>query len=89
MADATTANNPTGDRTLITETETFSTSFSPLNIHRYDSQIDLNSYYINYIDDPSVQLDLITLENKTSTSVIDENSCRVVVTQLPEEVTKF
>ncbi|CAF4051551.1 unnamed protein product [Rotaria sp. Silwood2] len=80
---------PTGDSTLITETGTISNSFAPFNIHKHDSQIELNNYYINYIDEPLVQSKLKTIEmneNLTATSIIDENSCRLEVSQLPEEI---
>ncbi|CAF0912352.1 unnamed protein product [Rotaria sordida] len=90
MTETTTTNIvPNVDSTLITETEILSNSFVPINIYRHDSQIELNNYYINYIDDRLVQSELKTVEmndNLTSMSVIEENSCQLEVSQLPEEI---
>jgi hypothetical protein len=87
MVDKTPTNIPTDDPTLIIENET-----TPLNIHRHDSQIEINNYYINYIDDLSIQSELKRLEineDRTSMSIIEKNSCRLEVSQLVEEVIKF
>ncbi len=89
MVDITPANNPSDDLVLITEPEIISTSFVPLNIHRRDSQIELNNYYINYIDDLSIPSEFKTLETNddiTSMSMNEENSCQLEVSQLLEEV---
>ncbi|CAF0728517.1 unnamed protein product [Rotaria sp. Silwood1] len=90
MTEATTTNIvSTIDSTLITESETLSNSFAPFNIHKHESQIELNNYYINYIDDSLVQSESKTIEmneNLTSMSVSKENSCRLEVSQLPEEI---
>jgi hypothetical protein len=62
----------TNDSMLLTK----SPSVTSINMHRHDSQTEMNNYYINYIDD------------RTSMSVIEENSCRLEVSQLVEEVIK-
>jgi len=86
MTDTTSTNIPTDHSPLITETETTSTSFASLNIHRHDSQIEINNYYINSVDDLSVQSQFKTLEKN---SIIEENSCQLEVSELLEEVIKF
>jgi hypothetical protein len=92
MVDKTPTNIPIDETTLTIENETISTSIVPLNIHRHDSKIEINNYYINYIDDLSVQSEFKTLEineDKTSISFIEKNSCRLEVSQLIEEVIIF
>jgi hypothetical protein len=82
----------TNDPTLVTETEIISSSFVPLNIDRHDSQIEINNYYINHTDDLLGQSEFKTLElneDLTSMSIIEENSCRLEVSELLEEVINF
>ncbi len=70
-------------------TETVSPSITSISMHRCNSQTEINNYYINYIDDRSIQTELKTLEvddDRTSISIIEENSCRLEVSQLVEEV---
>jgi hypothetical protein len=89
MVDTTTTVVANNESIPIIESETLSSSLTSLNIHREDSQIEINNYYINYIDDPSVPSESKTLEmnkDNTSISIIDENSCRLEISQLPEEV---
>jgi hypothetical protein len=69
--------------------KTVSPSFTSLNMHRHDSQTEINNYYINYIDDQLIQTELKTLEDRTTMSVLEENSCRLEVSELVEEVIRI
>jgi len=87
MVDTTPTNIPTDDPILIIESE-----ITPLNIHRHDSPIEINNYYINYIDDLSIQSELKRLEineDRRSMSIIEKNSCQLEISQLLEEVIMF
>jgi hypothetical protein len=89
MVDTIPTNVPNDDPMLITKTETISTSFTPLDIHRHDSQIEINNYYINYIDDQSDLKTLKINEGVRSMSIIEKNSCQLEISQLLEEVIMF
>lgn len=80
MVDTTHTNISTDNSASITDTETISTYFISSDISRHDSQIEIKNYYINYIDDLSIQPECKTLEM---------NACRLELSQLPEEVIKF
>ncbi|CAF4643288.1 unnamed protein product [Rotaria socialis] len=89
MIETTTNDFSIGNSTVTIETDTISNSFSPINIHTHDSQIEIDKYYINYIDDSLVETQSETIEkNKNLQSIckIEDNSCRLEVSQLPEEI---
>ena len=55
----------------------------------HDSQLEINKYYINYIDESSIQTELKALnadQERTSIYSTQENSCRLEVSELVEEV---
>lgn len=70
--------------TTLTKTSTDNTCLTSSDIPRHDLDIELNNYYINYIDDLTDQSELKTFE-------INENktSCQLAISDLPEEVIKF
>jgi hypothetical protein len=88
MVDTTITKISTDEPTLVSETETLSSSFTSLNLRRENSQTEISDYYINYIDDPSIQSELkMTTDNSSISNA--ESSCRLEVSQLPEEVIKL
>ncbi|CAF1665756.1 unnamed protein product [Rotaria magnacalcarata] len=89
MIETTTNDFSIGNPTVTIETDTMSNSFLPNNIHAHDSQIEIDNYCINYIDDSLVETQSETIEkNKKLQSIckIEDNSCRLEVSQLPEEI---
>lgn len=84
-----TKDNTVCDSTVVSDLETISNSFDPIHTHRNDAQVELNKYYINYIDDPLDENESNTEENNekiTSVTMAEDNSCQLEVSELPKEV---
>lgn len=65
------------DEMEMEDTMTPSNTSSSFDIHRNDSQTDLNKYVINYVDETSTQ---------TNFDSTNKSHSRLEVSQLPDEV---
>lgn len=68
------------------ETITPSNASSSLDVHRHNSEMDVNQYVINYVDDTLTSSNLKSPSMDKASGPSKDNGSRLEVSQLPDEV---